>query len=141
MVVIIYKQGLKVQQYNNMADPIGALNNILKGNRNLPNGGGSYAVANSTPSGIDSTPVDVSLPSQYGQLATPPTPVAPPATTTPDYSSQPGQSAYTPSPVTPTPAAQPQAQQDSGSVDYLDKYRQLALELSLIHISEPTRPY
>jgi hypothetical protein len=126
-----------------MTDPIGALNSILKGKRTLPNGGGNYTVANSTPMGVSYPPTnqfDLTNQTPSFQQAPPAAPVsatAPPAPT-PDLS-QPGQSGYTPGPVT-TPTPAPQEQSNSGSVDYMDKYRQLALEQAR-HSSQGTGLY
>lgn len=110
-------------------------------NRNLPNGGGSYTVANSTPSGVTAAPsnnfdLTTGQPQMQEQVQTPQVPVEAPVQT-PDYSSQPGQPTYQPAPAAPvsyTPT------EDMGSVDYLDKYRQLALEQAR-HSSQGTGLY
>ena len=126
-----------------MADPIGALTNILKGKRTLPNGGGNYTVANSTPMGVSYPPTnqfDLSnqTPSFQQAPVVPPTLPTPPEET-PSVSSQPGQSGYTPGTVTP-PTPAPQSEPSAGAVDYMDKYRQLALEQAR-HSSQGTGLY
>lgn len=127
-----------------MTDPIGALNSILKGKRTLPNGGGSYSVANSTPTGLNVPDVNLSIPTQYSQPTPAPEATMPPVAPPADYSSQPGQSTYQPAPVsqatTSTQSTQNAPTEDTGSVDYLDKYRQLALEQAR-HSSQGTGLY
>jgi len=122
-----------------MADPIGALNNILKGKRTMPNGGGSYTVANSTPMGVSYPPTNqFDFTNQAPAFTQPVTPPVIETATEQDYSSQPGQSGYQPAPVQPTPVStQPE---ETSTVDYLDKYRQLALEQAR-HSSQGTGLY
>lgn len=146
-----------------MADPIGSLINILNGkktpqtgansdfatpNYQLPNGAGTYNV-----NGVNQ-PVMPQMPftPQQAQVQ----PIGPfantPSGSTGGYEvpagadggafsqPQPGSSGYTPSP-TPNPAPVPQpAQEETGGVDYLDKYRQLALEQAR-HSSQGTGLY
>jgi len=110
-------------------------------NRNLPNGGGSYTVANSTPSGITAAPSNnFDLTTAQTQIQdpvqAPQAPVEPQPTS--GYVPQTNQPAYQPTPTQPAQAYTPT--EDTGSVDYLDKYRQLALEQAR-HSSQGTGLY
>lgn len=113
-------------------------------NRNLPNGGGSYVTANSTPMGVDipnntnNFDLTKTTPQFQGEVAPPqaqPVPEQAPVITP---ESQPGQASYTPSPNYRLTHSTQEA--GNGPVDYLDQYRKLALEQAM-HSSQGTGLY